>query len=178
MNIDDYDRLKAEPPPAPSPGQLTELIDGQTIPLAPPTARHAEVTTRLGIALRSSVSRLAILAMQAQIAYGDRFQPRPDLVLLKPQLHGYRDVLPTLADVQLVVEVSDTTLDFDLGEKRLWYAKHGASRLWVVDLKNNQVHYMRDPSDGGYQNTVVLQPPKYVRLTSLPVNIQLARLFG
>ena len=44
-----------------------------------------------------------------------------------------------LADVLLLIEVSDTTLRYDLNTKARLYATHGIREYWVVDLVANKV---------------------------------------
>jgi len=39
----------------------------------------------------------------------------------------------------LVIEVSDTTLADDMGEKRLMYEELGVSEYWIWDVKNTQI---------------------------------------
>ena len=68
--------------------------------------------------------------------------PVPDIavVLGAPDDH---DVNPTTA--LLVVEVSDTTLSIDLGDKADLYAAAGIADYWVLDLNNRLLHLHRDP---------------------------------
>lgn len=40
----------------------------------------------------------------------------------------------------LVIEISNTTLEDDLGTKRLLYEEMGISEYWVVDVQNSQVY--------------------------------------
>jgi Uma2 family endonuclease len=50
----------------------------------------------------------------------------------------------------LVVDVSDTTLALDLGEKAAMYAVHGITDYWVVDLQGHRVVIHREPTADGY----------------------------
>ena len=52
--------------------------------------------------------------------------------------------------VVLIVEVSDTTQDFDLGEKATLYAANGIAEYWVVDLKSGKIHQLFAPSGSTY----------------------------
>ena len=60
-------------------------------------------------------------------------QPQPDLVLCR--LQRYSDRHPAPADIYLVVEVADTTLAFDLGQKRALYSGAGIDEYWVIDVQ-------------------------------------------
>ncbi|MEO0769471.1 MAG: Uma2 family endonuclease [Cyanobacteria bacterium J06649_4] len=47
--------------------------------------------------------------------------------------------LETYPKPDLVIEVSDTTLADDMGEKRLMYEELGVSEYWIWDVKNTQI---------------------------------------
>ncbi len=46
---------------------------------------------------------------------------------------------------RLVIEISDTTLARDLGEKRLAYARCGVPEYWVGDLHRRRILTFRGP---------------------------------
>ena len=53
-------------------------------------------------------------------------------------------------DVTLVVEITDTTHDVDLGPKPRIYAEASVPEYWVADLKHRLVHRMWAPEHGDY----------------------------
>lgn len=90
----------------------------------------------------------------------------------------YRGAHPTAEDVQLVIEVSDTTLKFDRGQKLALYARHGVPEVWVVDLVNDQLHCMSQPLAERYQVERSLQPPAEVTVAGMPdIRLELRQLF-
>jgi Uma2 family endonuclease len=50
----------------------------------------------------------------------------------------------------LVVEVADTTLAFDLRTKVPLYARSGIPEVWVIDVNERAVHVFREPGSGGF----------------------------
>jgi Uma2 family endonuclease len=64
---------------------------------------------------------------------------------------GYRDAHPTAADVLLLIEVSDTTLRYDLNVKARLYAAHEIPEYWVVDLAAKRVWRHRRPGASRYE---------------------------
>jgi Uma2 family endonuclease len=70
-------------------------------------------------------------------------QPRPDLVLYRPGI--WRGQHPGAADISLVIEISDSSLIFDLGQKLALCKSAGIPEYWVVDLKATQVHRFAAP---------------------------------
>jgi hypothetical protein len=75
----------------------------------------------------------ALVWQQNPVTLEPQSEPQPDLTLLKFRADRYAHALPTAADVLLIVEVSDTTLDYDRGEKLRLYARHGIPEYWIVD---------------------------------------------
>jgi len=89
------------------------------------------------------------IRVQSSINCGDH-RPEPDLVWSR-RIPTKR-VRPTHADVLLLIEVSDSSTDHDLGEKARLYAEHDIQEYWVVDVQAEQVHVHRTPSQGKYQS--------------------------
>jgi Uma2 family endonuclease len=54
------------------------------------------------------------------------------------------------SDVVLAVEISDTTLDDDLGRKMRLYAAHGIAEYWVADVERQVIHQLWSPGAEGY----------------------------
>ena len=54
------------------------------------------------------------------------------------------------ADVLLVIEIADTSLDIDRGVKFSAYAKAGISDYWIVNLIDRQVEVFRKPAGSQY----------------------------
>ncbi|RTH24166.1 hypothetical protein CSW38_09350 [Thermus scotoductus] len=77
-------------------------------------------------------------------------EPQPDLTLLKYRENFYREEVPEGEDALLVIEVADTSLDYDLTVKLPLYAKAGIPEVWVVDLVREKVHVFRKPQGEGY----------------------------
>jgi Uma2 family endonuclease len=58
--------------------------------------------------------------------------------------------VPEAQDVLLLVEVSDSTLAFDQGEKLHLYARYSVTEYWVVDVNKQLVVRYLDPTAQGY----------------------------
>jgi Uma2 family endonuclease len=56
-----------------------------------------------------------------------------------------------LTKVRLLIEVSDSTLNIDLGRKADLYAKHGIPEYWVVDIEGKRILRHSGPGEGGYR---------------------------
>lgn len=60
-------------------------------------------------------------------------------------------------DVQLLVEISVSTLGRDLGMKLSRYAAAGVEHYWVVDPKRSLIHLHSNPVDGDYANIATVR---------------------
>lgn len=128
----------------------TELIDGKLFFMHAQHRPHSRIKTELGYRMREALaaaeSPLALL-IEPSVAAPPHDVPEPDIVVTsEPRGEG---PVP-LASVALIVEVSDASLDFDLGPKALLYARHKVPEYWVVDVKGRQIHQLWAPREQAY----------------------------
>src|SRR5580658_7671410 len=79
-------------------------------------------------------------------------EPEPDLVVLGKPSREFRDSNPRPGDPRLVVEISDSTLGFDLTTKAELYARAGIVEYWVIDVAARRLVVHRDPREGLYRS--------------------------
>src|SRR5207248_2597503 len=89
------------------------------------------------------------LSVQNPIRLGERSEPQPDVVLLRRDASRRRT--PEPSDVVLVIEVADSSLDYDTRVKAALYAMAGIPEMWIVDLGGERIEVRREPSPSGYQ---------------------------
>jgi Uma2 family endonuclease len=82
-------------------------------------------------------------------------EPQPDLIVLKRPSWEFKKANPQPADLRLVVEVSDTTLGFDLTRKAALYARAGIAEYWALDIAAHRLVVHREPVDGRYVSVAV-----------------------
>ena len=81
----------------------------------------------------------------------DDSKPEPDIALLRPRDDYYSEGTPQPSDILLVIEVADSSLDFDRDTKVALYAEAGIPEYWIVNLIDNCVEVHRGPkADGSY----------------------------
>jgi len=161
-----------------APEARLELIEGEIVEMAPIGSAHAGTVAILGRLLGRAAGDQAIVWVQNPLVIGERSVPQPDLALLEPRADSYTRSHPTPADVLLVVEVSDTTLAFDLGTKVPLYARAGIAEAWVVDLQARAVRVFRDPGSAGYRTSFTVSGAAKLGCAALPeVAIAVAALF-
>jgi Uma2 family endonuclease len=133
-----------------------ELIDGEIVQMSPIGDRHAACVRRLIALLSRLFADRAIIDAQDPMMVDVAYAPQPDLALLRPRPDYYATQTPTTADCLLVIEVADTSADFDRQIKMPRYARGGLPELWLVDLERDVVVVYRDPAGEAYQHTQVL----------------------
>uniref|UniRef100_A0A7V4ANN3 Uma2 family endonuclease n=1 Tax=Thermus tengchongensis TaxID=1214928 RepID=A0A7V4ANN3_9DEIN len=133
-----------------------ELVEGEIANMSPIGKKHAYVLNTL-VDLLSPLRGQAVLSIQNPLVLGPFTEVYPDLALLKPPRTRYRDRLPEGEDVLLLVEVADTSLDYDLNVKVPLYARAGVPEVWVVDLARDRVHVFRRPAGEGYGEREALE---------------------
>jgi Uma2 family endonuclease len=153
-------------------GSRVELIDGELIDMAPIGSLHASVVSTLSMFFARQVGELAIVSTQNPVSLPPDNEPQPDVALLKPCTDRYRDALPTAADVLLVIEVADTTVEYDREIKLPLYARHSIPEVWLIDLKSGTFEMYREPTPKGYRK--LLTPDRGETMT--PAQVDKVRL--
>jgi Uma2 family endonuclease len=104
-------------------------------------------------------------------------EPEPDLIVLTKPSREFKDN-PQPADLRLVVEISDSTLGFDLTTKARLYARARIVEYWVVDIPGQRIIVHRDPQAGKYQSIVAYAEQESVKpLASPDHEFRVAELF-
>jgi Uma2 family endonuclease len=142
-----------------APDARVELIDGEVIDMAPMGSRHYGTVTRLDRLLTAAIGPRAIVNGQMPLRLGAMSEPEPDLCVLKARDDFYASALPTAADALLVIEVSDSTLAYDVRVKARLYARHGVPVCWVFDLQAPMLRVFAEPRDGDYARVEEIVSP-------------------
>lgn len=161
-----------------APDARLELIEGEIIEMAPIGPPHAGTVAILGRLLERAAGDAAVVWVQNPIRIGDRSMPQPDVALLKPRADMYTRSHPIPADVLLLIEVSDTTLRFDVATKMPLYARAGIMEAWVVDVDSAAVQVFRDPDSAGYRTSFTAAGSERLSAGAMPeVVIRVSELF-
>jgi Uma2 family endonuclease len=89
-------------------------------------------------------------------------------MLLKPASDDYARRHPQPDDVFLLVEVSDTTLEYDRQEKLAAYGRAGIPEVWIVNLIEQVIELYRGPNFAGYDTKIILRPGDQVQPQAFP----------
>jgi len=148
------------------PEDRVELIEGEIFEMAPIGSPHAACVHRLQ-ALLADACGMDRVRNQSPIELGDS-EPEPDLVVVVGREDYYAGRHPGADDVQLVVEVSSTSLRYDRELKLPLYARHGVPEVWIVDLAARRIEVHREPAAAGYRSSRRHAPGDEISPLALP----------
>lgn len=146
-------------------GRRAMLIDGVILEQGPMNAPRA-----IALGLVEEVIRMAFgagwwLRQQSPLVLGQDTDPEPNFAVVPGRPRDYAGH-PTTAD--LLVEVADSSLNFDTNEKRLLYARARIREYWVVDINARKLLIYRDPQAGDYAIQQALGPADAVSPLAAP----------
>jgi Uma2 family endonuclease len=134
-----------------------ELINGEIRLMSPINDPHIGCVDRLNWLFSRRFGDDVILHVQNPVRLDPYNEPQPDVTVLRFRADFYSTRKAVADDIQLLVEVADSSLNDDLTEKREMYARTGIGEYWVVDLNHELVHVHSQPdaATGQYQHLSV-----------------------
>ena len=154
-----------------------ERLDGQLVDMSAIGPRHALAVDALTELLVMAAAGRAMVRVQNPIVLNDNSEPQPDFTLVRRPWDGYPHEHPRPTDVYLLIEVADSSLEFDRGAKLELYARAGIREFWVVDLTTNHVLVHRSPNEGSYDSIAVFDVSGVLQVEALPdVTISVAQI--
>lgn len=151
--------------------ERVELVDGEIVYMPPPGPEHSSAKSRALIALSRLVGEERHVRIDDPLALGEH-EPVPDVAVVPGSPNDYRQEHPTTA--LLVIEIADTSLEYDRTVKRNLYASAGIPEYWIVNLVERRLEVYREPSEAVYKSLRLYQPgesvsPLFAPEVSLPV---------
>ncbi|WP_017293797.1 Uma2 family endonuclease [Geminocystis herdmanii] len=150
---------------------LIELINGEIFEMSPVGFRHASCVKKINYLFAEKLGSKVIIGVQDPIKLNDNSEPQPDLVLLKPRDDFYANQHPTPEDIFLLIEVADSSIEYDRNFKIPIYAENKIKEVWLVDLNQNLLEVYQNPQKNYYQNITKLSSQDSLTLTQPEVII-------
>lgn len=136
--------------------ERVELINGEIVQMSPIGRRHNATVDRIvDLFIRHLAGRVQ-LRVQGSVRLDASQELQPDVALLRRRADYYRASAPGPADILLVVEVADTSAEYDREVKLPLYGQAGVAEAWLVDLSADRLLVARQPAPDGYRTVAVL----------------------
>jgi Uma2 family endonuclease len=143
-----------------------ELIRGEIVAKMPIGDPHVACVNRLNRILNRAAGDDVIVSVQNPVRLADS-EPEPDVALAKAI--GGSSGKPSSAEVLLLIEVADDSLEYDREVKGPLYAENGIGEYWIVNLIDRCVEVHRQPPpDGTYADVRTLRAGDSTDVVALP----------
>ena len=145
-----------------------ELLDGDLIVMPPIGDWHAASVDRFTNLLPPRLQGRAIVRVQNPTRLNDNSEPQPDIMLLRWRDDFYQGGHPGPADVLLLIEVSDTSVDYDRSAKLSEYARAGIPEVWIATRQDSRIEAYTEPTEGEYSTVRYAFPGESIAPQAFP----------
>lgn len=121
-----------------------ELIDGEIVAKMTIGPRHSATVDRTARAFFTHAGASVIVRVQYS-------EPEPDIVLLRPRPDFYASGHPGPSDILLIIEIAESSFDYDREVKAPLYARSDVHEYWLVDLNENVLYRHLRPERDRYR---------------------------
>jgi Uma2 family endonuclease len=135
------------------PDDRVELVEGELVEMPPIGDEHVTLVSLLNRSITPQCDDSQIVHVQNPLRLSGSSEPQPDLVLARYE-RGLVEI-PSAADALLVIEVADTTYNYDRKVKAKLYASAAVPELWIFDCQNKRVEVHRDPRGDEYRDVTI-----------------------
>ena len=156
-----------------------ELVDGDVIVMPPIGDWHAASVKLLNNTILPALQGRAIVAVQDPVRLGDDSEPQPDITLLQWRDDFYRNGHPSPSDVLLLIEVADSSVEFDRNVKLAAYAQTGIPEVWIAAHSERRIEAYTDPTGDSYATVRYFGPGDSIAPQAFPdIVLEVARIIG
>jgi Uma2 family endonuclease len=166
FNVTEYYRMAAAG--VFSEDDRVELIEGEIIEMNPIGSRHAACVGRLTKLLERLAGDRAIVWVQNPVQVNAYSEPLPDVALLKPRDDFYAQANPQAADVFLIIEVADSSVEYDRDIKIPLYAEASIAEVWLINLPKEAIEIYSQPLEGKYREIHLVKRGESLSAKSIP----------
>ena len=152
-----------------APNERVELWKGEITTMSPVGDRHTSCTIRINHAFAGlNIANRAIISVQSPVVASPSSEPEPDFMLLAFRDDRYDFGKPHPRDVLLLIEVSDSSLEYDRNIKLPYYAALGIPEVWIANLQDDRIESYTEPSPEGYRASRLYYPGDTISPTAFP----------
>jgi Uncharacterized protein conserved in cyanobacteria len=124
-------------------GKRVELIKAEIIEMSPMKSTRATAVRLFVEVLRNIFAKGFVVDSQLPMSFSKTDEPEPDIAVVKGNVRDFTESHPKTAE--LLIEVSDSSLDFDRTKKGSLYAENNIKDYWILNLKGRCMEVYRRP---------------------------------
>ena len=130
-----------------------ELIDERLIEIVSKGKRHDDIVNQLNVFFMSRFMQTHICRVQSAVTLPPGSEPEPDYAIVDKESYRGRTHHPEPADILLVIEVADSSLEYDRDTKAPIYAAANLPEYWIVNVRHAppELYTEPDPATGRYR---------------------------
>ena len=152
-----------------APNERVELLEGEIIAISPMGDRHSSCITRVNRVFAGlNIANRAIVSVQSPVVTSSTSEPEPDIALLAFHDDLYDFGKPRPQDVLLLVEVSDSSLEYDREVKLPYYASLRIPEVWIANLQDDRIEASTEPTPQCYRATRIYTRGDTISPTAFP----------
>lgn len=122
-----------------------ELLEGYLVDKMPHDPIHDGTIQKINRRLVRAIPAGWEVRVQSAVTLSQS-EPEPDLALVREDRNGFMNRHPGISDFGILIEVSNSTLDTDRGDKGAIYARAGLPEYWIVNVLDLQIEVFERPS--------------------------------
>jgi len=157
-------------------GERIELIEGELFKMSPIGTKRANCLDYLNEIFLLNINKRALVRIQNPIIVSDYSEPEPDIVIAKRL--NYRENHPTSKEIMLLIEVADSSYEFDRYTKLPIYAKTNVPEVWIININDNFVETFQEPQKDNYRKIKKISKRKISSVSFPDIVLELSSIFG
>lgn len=168
FTVAEFDRMIEQGVFADRPDQRLELIHGEIREMTPPNPPHEDTVDLLNYWSVDNAPRDEVrVRIQNSLGIAELDSvPEPDVAWMRAR--SYRKRRPRPTDVLLLIEVAESSLAYDRGEKLELYAAARIKEYWIVNLPDLCIEVYRKPHGGAYRESATYQVGELISPLAFP----------
>lgn len=155
-----------------------ELLHGEIIEMTPEGMPHANRSTKAANYLRQLLGDRVEIREGKPITLASQSEPQPDIAIVQPLDEDYQEHHPYSENIFWLIEISNSTLAYDLQVKSRTYAWANIQEYWVVNLRDLKLVVFRNPGQGRYGFEIELTEGEIQPIAFPDVAVSVGRILG
>lgn len=145
-----------------------ELLNGAIIEKMPKGTKHSSANDRAARIFYRILGEKVIVRNQNPIWLDEFSEPEPDIVLAAIDENEYEGTHPKPEDIFLILEISDSTLNYDRNAKSLAYSKAGIRQYLLLNVRDRTIEDYREPAADGFGSKKTYRAGQAFNLAAFP----------